>query len=86
MIACHNAIHKLQNDFIKKIIITRPSVTVEEELGFLPGTLEDKLYPFMIPIYDYFYDFYTKDQVNKMIKQGTLEIAPLAKFGSMDLR
>ena len=78
MIACHDAIYKLQNDLINKIIITRPSVTVEEELGFLPGTLEDKLYPFMIPIYDYFYDFYSKDQVNKMIKQGTLEIAPLA--------
>lgn len=78
MIACHDAINKLQNKMINRIIITRPSVTVEEELGFLPGTLEDKLYPFMIPIYDYFYEFYTKDQVNKMIKQGTLEIAPLA--------
>jgi phosphate starvation-inducible protein PhoH len=78
MIACHDAIHKLQNNLINKIIITRPSVTVEEELGFLPGTLEDKLYPFMIPIYDYFYNFYTKDQLNKMIKHGTLEIAPLA--------
>jgi phosphate starvation-inducible PhoH-like protein len=78
MIACYDAINKLQNNMINRIIITRPSVTVEEELGFLPGTLEDKLYPFMIPIYDYFYEFYTKDQLNKMIKQGTLEIAPLA--------
>ena len=78
MIACYEAIRKLQKEKIKKIIITRPTVTVEENLGFLPGTLEDKLYPFMIPIYDYFSEFYTKDQIIKLIKEGTIEIAPLA--------
>jgi phosphate starvation-inducible PhoH-like protein len=78
MIACYEAISKLQKEEIKKIIITRPTVTVEENLGFLPGTLEDKLYPFMIPIYDYFSEFYTKDQMFKLIKEGTIEIAPLA--------
>lgn len=78
MIACYEAIKLLQKDKIKKIIITRPTVTVEENLGFLPGTLEDKLYPFMIPIYDYFSEFYTKDQMFRLIKEGTIEIAPLA--------
>ena len=78
MIACHEAIKNLQKEKIKKIIITRPTVTVEENLGFLPGTLEEKLYPFMIPIYDYFSEFYTRDQMFKLIKEGTIEIAPLA--------
>lgn len=78
MIACKEAIEKLKNNKIDKIIITRPTVTVEENLGFLPGTLEDKLYPFMIPIYDYFTKSYTKEQLLKLMKIGTIEIAPLA--------
>jgi phosphate starvation-inducible PhoH-like protein len=78
MIACHEAIQSLKSKKINKIIITRPTITVEENIGFLPGTLEDKLYPFMIPIYDYFMEFYTKDQITSLINNGRLEIAPLA--------
>jgi len=78
MIACHEAVKSLKAKKINKIIITRPTVTVEENLGFLPGSLEDKLYPFMIPIYEYFQDFYTQDQITSLIHNGRLEIAPLA--------
>jgi phosphate starvation-inducible PhoH-like protein len=78
MISCNIAIKQLKEKVINKIIITRPTVTVEENIGFLPGTLEDKLYPFMIPIYDYFLEFYTKDQINTLIQNGRLEVAPLA--------
>jgi len=78
MISCNVAIHQLKEKVINKIIITRPTVTVEENIGFLPGTLEDKLYPFMVPIYDYFLEFYTKDQINALIANGRLEVAPLA--------
>jgi len=78
MIACHDAIERLIDNKIDKIIITRPTIIVEENLGFLPGSLEDKLYPFMIPIYDYFSDYIKKDQLIKLMKEGTIEIAPLA--------
>ena len=78
MISCNIAIQQLKDKEINKIIITRPTITVEENIGFLPGTLEDKLYPFMIPIYDYFLEYYTKDQINSLIANGRLEVAPLA--------
>lgn len=78
MIACNEAIHSLKSKKINKIIITRPTITVEENIGFLPGTIEDKLYPFMIPIYDYFLEHYTKEQIHSLINNGRLEIAPLA--------
>jgi phosphate starvation-inducible PhoH-like protein len=78
MISCNTAIQQLKDKTINKIIITRPTITVEENIGFLPGTLEDKLYPFMIPIYDYFLEFYTKEQINSLISNGRLEVAPLA--------
>lgn len=78
MIACMEAIYLLKEEKIKKIVITRPIVAVEEDLGFLPGTLEEKTHPYMIPIYDYFMEHYTKDQINILIKTGKLEIAPLA--------
>jgi phosphate starvation-inducible PhoH-like protein len=78
MIACHEAINSLKLKKINKIIITRPTITVEENIGFLPGTVEDKLYPFMIPIYDYFLEYFTKEQIHVLINNGRLEIAPLA--------
>jgi len=78
MIACHDAIENLNKNKIDKIIITRPTVTAHEELGFLPGTIQDKLHPFMIPIYDYFTDGFSKETVKKMISTGIIEIAPLA--------
>lgn len=77
MIACNEAISLLKSKKINKIIITRPLVTVEENIGYLPGNIEDKLYPFMIPIYDYFLEYYTKEQINALINNGRLEIAPL---------
>jgi len=78
MITCYDAIEKLNKGIINKIIITRPTVTIEEDLGFLPGDIQNKLYPFLIPIYDYFLESYTKEQILKMIKDGIIEIAPLA--------
>jgi phosphate starvation-inducible PhoH-like protein len=78
MIACKEAVKSLKSKKINKIIITRPTITVEENIGYLPGSLEDKLYPFMIPIYDYFLEYYTKDQIQTMIATGRLEVAPLA--------
>jgi phosphate starvation-inducible PhoH-like protein len=78
LIACQEAIKLLKESDIDKIIITRPVVTAEENLGYLPGTFQDKLYPYMIPIYDYFLEHYTKDSLANLINTEKLEIAPLA--------
>jgi phosphate starvation-inducible PhoH-like protein len=68
----------LKESEVEKIVITRPTVTVEENLGYLPGSLEDKVYPFLIPIYDYFLEHYTKENLMTMIHNGKLEVSPLA--------
>jgi len=78
MIACQEAIKMFKNNEKSKIIITRPVVTVEENIGFLPGNLEDKLYPYMIPVYDYFLEYYTKETLTSLITSNKIEIAPLA--------
>jgi len=78
MIACQEAIKMLKYAEINKIVITRPTVTVEENLGYLPGTMEDKIYPFLIPIYDYFLEHYTKENLMTLIRNGKLEVSPLA--------
>ena len=78
MLATIAGIRALKAGDIKKIIITRPAVSVDEQHGFLPGTLVDKMQPWVLPILDYFYEYYTKSQVLALIENGVLEIAPLA--------
>ena len=60
-----------------KIIFTRPSVGVDENIGFLPGSLEDKMMPWMRPIYDIFHNFMTQKNVNDLIEEKKIEIVPL---------
>ena len=60
-----------------KIIITRPSVSVDEDLGYLPGTLEEKMMPWVRPIYDVMYNFINPKEVEKMIEDKLIEICPL---------
>lgn len=72
------AVSLLKKNQIKKIIITRPVVEAGEKLGFLPGDLKEKVDPYLIPIYDALYDFFGKDQTEKYIDKGVIEIAPLA--------
>ena len=78
MLASIAGIKALKNNDIKKIIITRPAVSVDEQHGFLPGTLVEKMQPWVLPILDYFYEYYSKKQVLSMIENDTLEIVPLA--------
>lgn len=61
----------------EKLIFTRPSVSVDEDLGFLPGTLEDKMAPWVRPIYDILYNFITPKEVTALIEEKVIEIAPL---------
>lgn len=61
----------------ERIVFTRPSVAVDEELGFLPGTLEDKMAPWIRPIYDILYQFMSPREVVELMEDKVIEIAPL---------
>lgn len=76
-VACHIATQLLQQQKINKIIITRPVVSVEEDIGFLPGTMNTKMNPWVRPILDIFEETYTRSQVNQMLIDGKIEISPL---------
>ena len=61
----------------EKLIFTRPSVSVDEDLGYLPGTMEDKMAPWLRPIYDILYQFFTAKEVQMFLAEKSIEIAPL---------
>lgn len=77
MIACYEAINNLKNRNYNKIIITRPIVSMDEEIGFLPGTLNEKMSPWTSPLFDYFNDI-EPSIASKLISSKKLEIVPLA--------
>lgn len=78
LLAVQWAIQSLQAGDVDRVIITRPAVSVDEELGFLPGTLNEKMEPWTRPILDVFMEHYTKRDVANMISNGVLETSPLA--------
>jgi len=77
LLACSNAIENLKKKKIEKIIITRPVVTVEEEIGFLPGNMVKKMDPWTRPLFDIFSEYYSNSEINNMIINGQIEISPL---------
>lgn len=78
MFACIKAIQELKSSTIQKIIITRPVVTVEEDIGFLPGNIKNKMDPWTRPIFDIFLEYYSQREIDDMVKANIIEIAPLA--------
>ena len=78
LFACNIAVEELRKGNIQKIILTRPVVPVEEELGFLPGTLIKKMDPWTRPLFDILLDFYSQKDIDSMVHGGTIEISPLA--------
>ena len=78
MLACCAAIHGYNDGTYKKIVMTRPVVSVEEDIGYLPGTLEEKMDPWTRPIMDIFSEYYTQNDIQYMIKEKIIEICPLA--------
>jgi phosphate starvation-inducible PhoH-like protein len=78
MIACQWAIKLFQEGLIEKIIVTRPAVSVDEDLGFLPGTLEEKMAPWTRPIFDVFEEYYYAKEIANFVEEGVIEISPLA--------
>ena len=77
MLACKHAANHIHEKEFKKLIITRPTVTVQEELGFLPGTMEQKMDPYLEPVFEQLEKFMDKSVLMKHIKSGTIEILPL---------
>jgi phosphate starvation-inducible PhoH-like protein len=63
---------------VSRIILTRPAVEAGERLGFLPGTLYEKIHPYLRPLYDALYDMLETERANRLIEMGVIEIAPLA--------
>lgn len=86
LLACQYAIKSLQNKETNKIIITRPTVSIEEDMGFLPGDINAKMHPFTIPIFDIFEEFYSKKDINEMLKENIIEIAPLGFMQGRSLK
>ena len=78
LLATQNGIDLLKLQKIEKIVITRPVVGADEDIGFLPGTLQRKMEPWTRPLIDIFHKNYTVNRVQKMIREEQIEIAPLA--------
>ena len=78
LIAVQIAVKLLKQGEINRIVLTRPAVSVDEDLGFLPGTLEQKMAPWTKPIFDIIRDYFSSREISTMIDEGIIEIAPLA--------
>ena len=78
LLAVQVAVKLFKEGAVDKIIVTRPAVSVDEDLGFLPGTLEQKMAPWTRPIFDVLREYFDAKQIEGMIEEGIIEIAPLA--------
>jgi phosphate starvation-inducible protein PhoH and related proteins len=77
-LAMAKAVKSLQAKEVNRIILTRPAVEAGERLGFLPGTLYEKIDPYLRPLYDALHDMVDPDSIPRLLAAGTIEIAPLA--------
>jgi phosphate starvation-inducible PhoH-like protein len=78
LLAVQMGIKLYQEGKIDKIIVTRPAVSVDEDLGFLPGTLNEKMAPWTRPIFDVLGEYYQQKDIENMLYEGVIEISPLA--------
>ena len=77
-LAMAKAVQALQGKQINRIILTRPAVEAGERLGFLPGTLHEKIDPYLRPLFDALHDMLDPDAIPRLMSSGTIEVAPLA--------
>ena len=77
-LAMAKAVQALQRKEVSRIILTRPAVEAGERLGFLPGTLNDKIDPYLRPLYDALHDMMDPETIPRLMAAGTIEVAPLA--------
>jgi len=78
MLAVQHGVKLFQEGIVDKIVVTRPAVSVDEDLGFLPGTLNEKMAPWTRPIFDVLGEYYQTKDIAKMLEEGVIEISPLA--------
>jgi phosphate starvation-inducible PhoH-like protein len=77
-LAMAKAVQALQGKAVNRIILTRPAVEAGERLGFLPGTLSEKIDPYLRPLYDALHDMIDPESIPRLMAAGTIEVAPLA--------
>ena len=77
-LAMAKAVQALQSKSVNRIILTRPAVEAGERLGYLPGTLSEKIDPYLRPLYDALHDMIDPETIPKLLASGTIEVAPLA--------
>ncbi|MDR0417077.1 MAG: PhoH family protein [Propionibacteriaceae bacterium] len=77
-LAVAKAVQALQSKQVNRIIVTRPAIEAGERLGFLPGTLSEKIDPYLRPLYDALHDMIDAESVPRLMTAGTIEVAPLA--------
>ena len=77
-LAMAKAVSALQTKQVSRIILTRPAVEAGERLGFLPGTLNEKIDPYLLPLYDALHDMMDAEMIPKLMAAGVIEVAPLA--------
>ncbi|MEV0066454.1 MULTISPECIES: PhoH family protein [unclassified Amycolatopsis] len=77
-LAMAKAVQALQAKQVTRIVLTRPAVEAGERLGYLPGTLNEKIDPYLRPLYDALHDMVEPDSIPRLMQAGTIEIAPLA--------
>ena len=78
MLAVQHGIKMFQEGKVDRIVVTRPAVSVDEDLGFLPGDLNEKMAPWTRPIFDVLGEYYQKKEIANMLEEGVIEISPLA--------
>ncbi|MDP9291202.1 MAG: PhoH family protein [Verrucomicrobiota bacterium] len=77
-LAMATALAALKKEEVRRIILTRPAVEAGEALGFLPGDLQEKIFPYLRPLYDALHDMLEPEEVERFVERGIVEIAPLA--------
>ena len=85
-LAMAQGLHFLKEKLVQRLVLTRPAVEAGEALGFLPGDLKEKIFPYLRPLYDALYDMLDPDEAERMIERGAIEIAPLAYMRGRTLK
>ncbi len=85
-LAMAQGLHLLREKVVQRLVLTRPAVEAGEALGFLPGDLKEKIFPYLRPLYDALYDMVDPDEAERMIERGAIEIAPLAYMRGRTLK
>lgn len=85
-LAMAHGLHLLREKSVQRLILTRPAVEAGEALGFLPGDLKEKIFPYLRPLYDALYEMMELEEAERLIEKGAIEIAPLAYMRGRTLK